>query len=56
MYSLSNFVPLLFVLFPSFPPNTEDTIATDMEQATGLERKELEALMEGKEVQTGLQL
>ena len=31
-------------------PRTEDTIATDMEQATGLERKELEALMQGKEV------
>ena len=29
---------------------TENTIASDMEQATGLERKELEALMQGKEV------
>ena len=29
---------------------TEETIATDMEQATGLERKELEALVQGKEV------
>ena len=28
----------------------EETIATDMEQATGLERKELEALMDGREV------
>ena len=30
--------------------HTENTIASDMEQATGLERKELEALMQGKEV------
>ena len=29
---------------------SDDTIPGDMEQATGLERKELEALMDGKEV------
>ena len=34
----------------SFVCVAEEMIPGDMEQATGLERKELEALMQGKEV------
>ena len=40
---------LTILISPSFF-RAEDTIPGDMEQATGLERKELEALMQGKEV------
>lgn len=41
----------LYNLFSSFL-QAEGTIATDMEQATGLEKKELDAQLAGEEVQS----